>query len=66
VKRQWKLVAQGAFRIRNLGVGLIPRLFRRRRASRSAGLVSPKTNLECVEGRRTPVIALVDTTQMGV
>jgi len=38
-------VAQGAFRIAEVGIGSISSVFRRRCEPRSAGLVSPKTNL---------------------
>jgi len=58
---QWRLVAQGAFRIAKVRVALISRLFQRHCAPRPAGLVSPKTKLELAEDGGRPVIALVDT-----
>jgi len=49
-------MAQGAFRIAQVGVALISRLFQRRCEPPSAGLVSPRTNWSWRRPRGSPFL----------
>jgi hypothetical protein len=66
VKRHAAPAAQAAFRIVQVGVGLISCLFQRFCAPPSAGLVSLRTNLALQRAGGPHCLALVDTTERGV